>query len=85
MITVYNFARGARGLRVIWQCEEMGLAYRVETVTYPTPASYRALNPLGSVPYLEDDDGGVGMSESVAMMLYLADRYGPTPPSSSSR
>ena len=78
MITIYNFARGARGLRVIWQCEEMGLAYRVETLPFPTPTAYRALNPLGSVPYLEDD-GGVGMSESVAMMLYLADRYGPTP------
>ena len=79
MITVYNFARGARGLRVIWQCEEMRLAYRVETLAFPTHASFRVLNPLGSVPYLEDDDGGAAMSESVAMMLYLADRYGPTP------
>ena len=79
MITIYNFAGGARGLRVIWQCEEMGLACRVETLPFPTPDHYRALNPLGSVPYLQDDDGGVGMSESVAMMLYLADRHGPTP------
>ena len=78
MITIYNFARGARGLRVIWQCEEMGLAYRVETLPFPTPTAYRALNPLGSVPYLQDDPD-VGMSESVAMMLYLADRHGPTP------
>jgi glutathione S-transferase len=78
MIKVYNFARGARGLRVIWQCEEMGLPYRLETVTFPTGAAYRARNPLGTVPFLEDE-GGVAINESVAMMLYLAQRYGPTP------
>jgi glutathione S-transferase len=30
------------------------------------------------VPFLTDD-GGVAINESVAMMLYLAERYGPTP------
>jgi glutathione S-transferase len=78
MIRVHNFARGARGLRVIWQCEEMGLPYRVETVTYPPSDAYRALHPLGSVPFLEDE-GGVAINESVAMMLYIAHKYGPTP------
>ena len=78
MIRIHNFARGARGLRVIWQCEEMGLPYQVETVSYPVSAAYRALNPLGSVPFLEDE-GGVAINESVAMMLYLAQKYGPTP------
>src|SRR6185312_11706534 len=38
---------------------------------------YLALNPLGNVPFLQD--GAVGITESVAMMLYLAERYGPTP------
>jgi glutathione S-transferase len=78
MIKVYNFARGARGLRVFWVCEEMGLPYQVENFGFPPPASYKALNPLGSVPFLEDD-GGVAINESVAMMLYVAERYGPTP------
>ncbi|AUX26420.1 glutathione S-transferase [Sorangium cellulosum] len=78
MIKVYNFARGARGLRVMWQCEEMGLPYQVETVSYPPSEAYLALNPLGSVPFLEDE-GGVAIHESVAMMLYLAQRHGPTP------
>jgi glutathione S-transferase len=78
VITIYNFARGARGMRVMWQCEEMGLPYHVERVGFPTPDSYRELNPLGTVPFLEDD-GGVAMNESVAMMHYLAQRYGPTP------
>lgn len=78
MITIHNFARGARGVRVFWVAEEMGLAYRTATVTYPPSAAYLALNPLGTVPFLEDD-GGAAINESVAMMLYLAERYGPTP------
>jgi glutathione S-transferase len=78
MIKIHNFARGARGLRAIWQCEEMGLPYQVETVSYPPSDAYRALNPLGTVPFLEDE-GGVAMGESVAMMLYIAQKYGPTP------
>ena len=78
MIKIYNFARGARGLRVIWQCEEMGLPYRLETVSFPTGEAYRARNPLGTVPFLEDG-GDVAINESVAMMLYLAEKYGPTP------
>lgn len=78
MITIHNFARGARGVRVFWVCEEMGLAYRTAAVTYPPSAAYLARNPLGTVPFLEDE-GGVAIAESVAMMLYLAERYGPTP------
>jgi len=78
MITIYNFSRGVRGLRVSWQCEEMGLPYRMEVVSFPPSPEYRAKHSLGTVPFLEDE-GGVAISESVAMMLYLAGRYGPTP------
>jgi glutathione S-transferase len=78
MIRVYNFTSGVRGLRVVWQCEEMGLAYEAKGLAYPPPAHYRAKYPPGSVPFLEDE-GGVAMGESVAMMVYLAQRYGPTP------
>ena len=78
MIKIHNFARGVRGLRAMWQCEEMSLPYQVEIVSFPPSEAYRALNPLGSVPFLEDA-GGVAINEFVAMMLYLAQRYGPTP------
>ena len=78
MITIYNFPRGARGVRVFWVCEEMGLPYRAEAVSYPPSAEYKALNPLGSVPFLTDSHGA-SINESVAMMLYVAERYGPTP------
>jgi glutathione S-transferase len=78
MIKIHNFARGARGLRVMWLCEEMGLAYQVEKVAYPPSKAYLTLNPLGSVPFLEDE-GGVAINESIAMLIYVAERYGPTP------
>ena len=78
MIRIHNFARGARGVRVFWLCEEMGLPYQTATVTFPPSAEYLALNPLGSVPFLEDE-GGVAINESIAMLLYLAQKYGPSP------
>jgi glutathione S-transferase len=78
MITIYNFWRGIRGVRVAWQCEEMGLCYEAVGFDYPAPAEHRAKYPPGSLPFLEDQ-GGVAIGESVAHMLYLAGRYGPTP------
>jgi glutathione S-transferase len=78
MLKIHNFARGVRGLRVMWLCEEMGLAYVVENHAFPTPAAYRALNPLGTVPLIEDG-GGIALNESIAIMLYLAQIYGPSP------
>src|SRR5260370_2147119 len=54
----------------------MGLAHTFVPVGFPPDRSYRALNPFGTVPFLQD--GHVSMSESVAMMFYLAQKYGPT-------
>ena len=77
MLKIHHTQR-ARGLRVVWLCEEMGLPYEIAPVTFPVPDSYKALNPMASLPFLEDD-GGVAINESVAMMLYIAQKYGPTP------
>ena len=79
MLIIHNFPRGGRGQRVAWLCEEMGLEYRMAAVTYPPSAEYMALNPMGSVPFLEDDATGVAISESVAICLYIAHAHGPTP------
>jgi glutathione S-transferase len=76
MIKIYDFPHGARGLRAAWLCEEMGLAHTFVPVGFPPDSNYRELNPFGTVPFLQDDD--VSMSESVAMMLYVAQKYGPT-------
>jgi glutathione S-transferase len=85
MLKVYGFARvnaGARGntrdLRVLWALEEMGLPYEIVGMDHPnhdldSPA-YRALNPFGQIPVIDDD--GVVVSESGAVLLYLARKSG---------
>lgn len=72
--------RGARSLRPLWTLEEMELPYEMIPLPFPPRAlarEYLDVNPLGTIPYLIDDD--VEMSESTANCLYLATRYGPTP------
>jgi glutathione S-transferase len=76
VINLYDFPHGARGLRVAWLCEEMGLVHTFVPVGFPPDSNYRELNPFGTVPFLQD--GNVSMSESVAMMFYIAQKYGPT-------
>jgi glutathione S-transferase len=76
MLKIFDFLRGARGLRSAWLCEEMGVRYEFTPVTFPPQPEYVAINPSGRVPYLRDGD--VGMGESIAMMLYVAERFGPT-------
>lgn len=85
MLKVYGFARvneGARGktrdLRVLWALEEMGLPYEIVGMDHPnhdldSPA-YRALNPFGQIPVIDDD--GVVVSESGAILLYLGRKSG---------
>jgi glutathione S-transferase len=80
MIRIHHLGP-TRGMRIIWQCEEMGLPYEVIQQSFPVSAEYRALNPMGALPFLEDgpENQRIGINESVAMMLYLAMKYGPTP------
>ena len=85
MLEVYGFARvnkGARGntrdLRVLWALEEIGMPYEIVGMDHPkhdldSPA-YRALNPFGQIPVIDDD--GVVVSESGAIVLYLARKSG---------
>jgi glutathione S-transferase len=85
MLKLYCFARvnkGAHGktrdLRVLWTLEEIGLPYEIVGMDHPnhdldSPA-YRALNPFGQIPVLDDD--GVVVSESGAILLYLARKSG---------
>lgn len=64
--------------KVLWLCEEIGLPYdRVdagrEYGVVDTPA-YRALNPNGRVPTIED--GNFVLWESNSIMRYLSMKYG---------
>ena len=76
---VNKFARGnTRDLRVLWALEEMGLPYEIVGMDHPnhdldTP-EFRAKNPFGQIPVIVDD--GVVVTESGAIVLYLARKSG---------
>jgi glutathione S-transferase len=69
------FAQGlARDFRVRWALEEAGLPYE-ERLIGPedqTTESYRALQPFGQIPAIEDD--GLPLFESGAIVLHIAQR-----------
>ena len=67
----------SRSTRVLWLLQELGLDYELETLPFDPKAlkgpDYLEINPFGKVPVLVD--GGVTMSESVAIVQYILDRY----------
>ncbi len=70
----------ARSFRAVWALEEMGLPYELETLEFPPRVhhkEFKAINPLGTVPYMID--GAAELSESSGICHYLGDKYGPTP------
>jgi len=76
MLKVYH-SQGARSLRVLWLCEEMGVPYETAEASFFKPSDeFKAINPLRTVPAMQDGD--VRMIESVAMMIYIMSKYGPT-------
>ena len=85
MLKIYGFARvnrvargNTRDLRVLWAVEEMELPYDIVGLDHPNhdldSPSYRALNPFGQIPVIDDD--GVVVTESGAILLYLARKHG---------
>jgi glutathione S-transferase len=67
-----------RALRPLWLLNELGLDYEMIVVNLPQgeqlKPEFLAINPFGKVPVLVDGD--VTVAESVAISLYLAERYG---------
>ncbi len=66
-------APATRSLSALWLLEELGVAYRMETVRMQSP-DYVAVNPRGWVPMIVD--GETRVTETPAICLYLADRFG---------
>ncbi|MDH4384469.1 MAG: glutathione S-transferase family protein [Caulobacter sp.] len=69
----------ARSFRALWALEELGLEYRLKILPFPPrfrEPAYLAVNPLGTIPFLVD--GETRMSESAAIVQYLATRSGTT-------
>jgi glutathione S-transferase len=72
---VPDFAQGqVRDLRPRWALEEAGLPYRTRLLQQgdQDKPDYRALQPFGQVPILEED--GCVLFESGAIVLYVGER-----------
>ena len=85
MITLYGFGTifpdgigETKDLRVQWALEETGLPYRVHAVDHTggehQGEAYGRISPFRQVPVIDDD--GFVVSESAAIVLYLAEKAG---------
>lgn len=63
----------SRAMRVIWMLEELGLPFE-HVPAAPRSDEARAANPSGKVPVLLVD--GVAISDSTAIIQFLADKHG---------
>ncbi|QFT98743.1 Glutathione S-transferase [Roseovarius sp. THAF8] len=66
-------SKASRAFRVLWLLEELGVDYD-HTPAGPRSAEAVAANPSGKIPALRVD--GAVVTESVAIMSFLADRHG---------
>ena len=78
MLKVWGRKNSSNVRKVLWCAEELALPYEREEAggafgVVDSP-QYRALNPNGRVPMIEDD--GFVLWESNAIVRYLAARYG---------
>lgn len=85
MLELYGFARvnkmargNTRDLRVLWALEEIGMPYEIIGMDHPNhdldSPTFRALNPFGQIPVIDDE--GVVVTESGAILIYLARKSG---------
>ena len=85
MITLYGFGNifpegvgETKDLRAQWALEETGLPYRVHALDHGggelDGEAYSRISPFHQVPVIDDD--GFVVSESAAVVLYLAEKAG---------
>ncbi len=76
MLRIYGSAK-SRTIRVLWMAGELGLTYDHKDWLPRSPETrtpeFRALNPNGRVPTIDDD--GFVLSESMAINFYLAKKH----------
>ncbi len=72
MLTVIG-PKGGRTFRVVWVLEELALPFE-HVLARPHSEGIYAVNPLGQAPALQDGDAV--LTDSLAIVNYLADREG---------
>jgi len=76
-LVLYSSPVSGNALKVRFVLAELGLKYETVDVPFderPRPEWYRAVNPVGGIPALRDDD--LVLAESNAILRYLAAREG---------
>ena len=76
MIKLYGSSMSRAG-RSLWALEEAGVKFEQVTVGETRKPEYLNINPNGHVPAL--DDNGTIIWESMAINLYIAEKYGKAP------
>jgi glutathione S-transferase len=79
MLKIYGTSM-SRAARTLWAAEELVLTYEHIPVSFDggtRKPEYMKINPNGHVPAI-DDDGHI-LFESMAINLYLAEKYGKAP------
>jgi glutathione S-transferase len=73
MLKIYGYAASINVRKVLWVCEELALPFEREdwagTFRSTSEPEFRALNPVGMVPVI--DDAGVVIWESNVIVRYL--------------
>lgn len=79
MLDLYTAAT-PNGWKATIALEELGLPYTVHPVDLAAgeqhAPAFRALNPNGRIPVIVDNDNGITLFESGAILIYLADQTG---------
>ena len=74
MLRIYGYAGSINVRKVLWACAELALDYEREDwgggFRPTSDPRFRALNPIGMVPVIDDD--GVVIRESNSIIRYLA-------------
>lgn len=80
MITLHHLGI-SQSERIVWLLEELGLPYKIvkhyrAPILSPDSLKIVPGNKSGKAPFIEDDEAGITLSESGAIVEYIINMYG---------